>query len=67
MPHSKPLYILNFFKTTIERFVPAGLAAARLAAHAALIVEADVARVVALAEERPRRHHRPLEEVLAPE
>ena len=46
---------------------PAGLAAAGLAAHAPLVVEADVARVVGLAEERTGRHHRPLEEVLAPE
>ena len=66
--HTRSLIHLKiFFKTTIERIVPAGLAAARLAAHAALVVEADVARVVALAEEWPRRHHRPLEEVLAPE
>ena len=46
---------------------PAGLAAAGLAAHAPLVVEADVARVVGLAEERTGRHHRPLEEVLASE
>ena len=54
--------ILQYLKTR-----PAGLAAAGLAAHAPLVVEADVARVVGLAEERTSRHHGPLEEVLAPE
>ena len=47
--------------------LPAGLASAGLASDAPLVVEADVASVVALAQERPRRHDRPLEEVLATE